>query len=136
VFSIALAVVVVGASVVGSVALSGSRRANQQRAVAALAAFMRRQHALLTHDVATAEGPVLAAWAYDLGLGAEERRRLSQALEGSAEQGLLLDALDGAIDEARARRFAAAFLRTTERAIGRARLDALVARAARSTGAL
>ena len=134
VLSIALAAVAVGASVVGSVAVSGSRRANEARAVAALAAFMRRQHALLTHDVATAEGPLLAAWAHDLGLDAGERQRLARVLEGSAEQGLLLEALDGAIDDGRARRFAAAFLRVTERAIGKARTGALVGRAARASG--
>jgi hypothetical protein len=90
---------------------------------------MRRQHALLTHDVATGDGPVLAAWGRDLRLTAEERRRLRRELEGSAEQGQLLDALDGSIDEAGAGRFAAAFLRVTERALGKARTGALVARA-------
>jgi hypothetical protein len=132
VFSVALAVVAVGASVIGTVA---ANRGSQQQTTVALAAFMRRQHALLTHDVATAEGPVLAAWSRDLRLSDEERRRLRRALDGSAEQGALLEALDGPIDETRARRFAAAFLRVTERALGKARTGALVARATTATWA-
>src|SRR5262249_19582615 len=127
VFSIALAAVAVGASVIGSVVASGTQRANQVRVTAPLAEFMRRQHALLTHDVATAQGPVLAAWAHDLGLSAGERWALGRVLEGSAEQGALLEALDGSIDDGRARRFAAAFVRVAERAVGRTRMAALVA---------
>jgi len=69
---------------------------------------------------------------YDLGLSAFDRRRLRRVLEGSPEQGALLDALDGPIDERHAERFAAAFVQVTERALGRTRADALVARAARA----
>jgi hypothetical protein len=95
---------------------------------------MRREHAILTHDVSLAEGPVLDAWAYDLGLGSAERWRLQRALNGSAEQGALLDALDGPIDERHAERFAAAFLRVTDRALGKKRVAGLVARAAHAVG--
>jgi len=96
---------------------------------AALAGFMRRQHALLLHDVSTGQGPVLDAWEHDLCLTAVEKGRLRRMLDGSAEQGALLDALDGPIDDRQAERFAAAFLRVTDRALGRARTTALVARA-------
>jgi hypothetical protein len=134
VFSIVMAVVAVGATVVGLIAVNHTRRADQQRTTTALATFMRTQHALLTHDVAMAGGPVLDAWAHDLRLDANEREHLRRVLEGSREQGLLLDALDGSIDAARAQQFAAAFLRITERTLGRARTRALVERAARATG--
>ena len=50
-------------------------------------------------------------------------------------QGQLLDALDGTIDEARARRFGAAFVSLAERALGKARTRRLVERAVRATGA-
>jgi hypothetical protein len=129
VFSIALAVVVVGASVFGTVAVSRSRDARAQPARIALAAYMREHHALLTHDVALGTGPVFDAWAHDLRLTARERVDLRRGLEGSADQGALLDALDGPIDEAHAQRFAAAFLRATARVLGPARTRALVARA-------
>jgi len=80
-------------------------------------------------------GPVLAAWSRDLRLSNQERQLLRRALDGSAEQGALLEALDGPIDETRARRFAAAFLRVTERALGKARTGALVTRATNATWA-
>jgi hypothetical protein len=127
VFSIALVVVAIGAVVLGVVLTDRSH--NRPPPTMALAGFMRRQHALLLHDVSTAEGPVLDAWAHDLRLTAAERGRLRRALEGSAEQGALIEALDGPIDERHAERFGAAFLRVTDRALGRARTNALVARA-------
>jgi hypothetical protein len=113
---------------------NNSHDRNQQQATAALAGFMRRQHALLTHDVALASGPVLDAWSYDLGLDSKERAALRRALEGSFEQGSLLDALDGPIGDAQARRFAGAFVRVTSRALGRKRTNALVERAILATG--
>jgi hypothetical protein len=134
VFSIALAVVAVGATVVGVVAAKGSNHQPRQVATAALAGFMRRQHAMLTHDVTMAEGPVFEAWAHDLRLTGRERAQVRRVLDGSPEQGALLEALNGPIDERRAERFAAAFLRVTTRAIGPARSRALVARAAQATG--
>jgi hypothetical protein len=132
VLSIAFVAVSIGATVVGTLAMNQTQRQQQQQSATALAEFMRRQHPLLTHDVATAEGPVLAAWAHDLGFSAVERERFSRALEGSREQGALLAALDGPIDADRARRFAAAFVRLTARALGPARTRALVERAARA----
>jgi DNA mismatch repair ATPase MutL len=129
VFSVALAVVVVGASVIGAVGASRSRADRARPAAVALAAYLRQHHALLTHDVALASGPIFDAWAHDLRLGRHDRRSLERSLDGSADQGLLLDALDGPIDEDRARRFAAAFLRATARAIGPDRTRALVMRA-------
>jgi len=127
VLSIALIVVAVGATVLGVVLTDQSHRGPPQ--TVALAGFMRRQHALLLHDVSTADGPVLDAWAHDLRLTAAERGRLRRALEGSAEQGALIEALDGTIDERQAERFGAAFLRVTDRAVGKSRTRALVARA-------
>ena len=85
---------------------------------AALAGFMRRQHAMLLHDVSTGDGPVLDAWAHDLRFTVAEKRRLRRALDGSEEQGALIEALDGTIDEAHAERFGAAFVRVTDRALG------------------
>jgi hypothetical protein len=122
-------VVVVGASVVGAVGLSRSRAERARSATVALAAYLRQHHALLTHDVALASGPVFDAWAHDLRWDRGDRRALARALDGSADQGSLLDALDGPIDEDQAQRFAAAFLRATARAIGPARTRALVLRA-------
>jgi hypothetical protein len=127
VFSIALCVLGVGATVVGVVLTDRSHQGPPP--AAALAGFMRRQHALLLHDVSTGAGPVLDAWAHDLRLTAAEKGRLRRALEGSAEQGALIEALDGPIDEKHAERFGAAFFRVTDRALGRTRTNALVARA-------
>jgi len=131
-FSIALLVVGVGATVLGVVLTDRSHHGPPP--AAALAGFMRRQHALLLHDVSTGEGPVLDAWAHDLGLTIAERGRLLRALEGSAEQSALIEALDGPIDDAQAERFGAAFLRVTGRALGPRRTRALVARAIAATG--
>ena len=127
VFSIALIVVAVGAVVLGVVLTDRSHRGPPP--TAALAGFMRRQHALLLHDISTGEGPVLDAWTHDLRLSAAEKGRLRRALEGSAEQGALIEALDGPIDEKHAAQFGAAFLRVTDRALGRTRTNALVSRA-------
>jgi hypothetical protein len=133
VLSIVLAVVAVGATVAGLAATTRNGR-QQQQATAALASFMRRQHALLTHDIATGQGPVLDAWTHDLRLTSTEKRRFLETLEGSPDQGKLLDALNGPIDADRARRFGAAFLRVTDRALGRRRTNDLVLRAVRATG--
>ncbi len=73
---------------------------------------------------------IFDAWAHDLQLTARDRRSLQRTLEGSADQGALLDALDGPIDEAHAQRFAAASLHAKAQVIGPARTRALVARAA------
>jgi hypothetical protein len=127
IFSVALLAVAIGATVLGIVLTDRSHQGPPP--AAALVGFMRRQHALLLHDVSTAEGPVLDAWAHDLRLTAAERRRLRRELEGSAEQGTLIDALDGPIDARHAERFGAAFLRVTSRAVGPTRTKALVARA-------
>jgi hypothetical protein len=132
---VASAVVLLGASVGGTaLGMSATQRRKEREAAAAVAAFMRRHHALLTHDVVMAGGLVLDAWGHDLGLSATEKRRLRRTLEGSAEQGALVDALDGPIDERKARRFSAAFLRATERAVGKTRAKALVASSSRRTG--
>lgn len=134
VFSIVFAVVAVGATVVGYLAANATSSAHQDHAATALAEFMRRQHALLTHDVAMAEGPVLAAWIHDLHLRPDEAARLRRAIEGSREQGALLAALNGPIDAARARQFAAAFMRATTRALGAARTKALVGQVVQAVG--
>lgn len=127
VLSIAVAVVLVGATVAGFVASHQSNQ--QQQARRALAAFMRRQHGLLTHDVTTADGPLLVAWSHDLKLTSAEQRRLVRALDGSREQGALLEALDGPIDEGHADRFAGTFMQLAQRALGSERARAMVGRA-------
>jgi hypothetical protein len=127
VFSVVMVVVAVGATVLG-IALTDRSRSGPPPA-AALAGFMRRQHAMLLHDVSTGDGPVLDAWAHDLRLTVVEKRRLRRVLDGSEEQDALIDALDGTIDDAHAERFGAAFVRVTDRALGRTRTRALVARA-------
>src|SRR4051812_27621359 len=109
VFSVVLVVVAVGATILG-IALTDRSHGGPPPA-AALAGFMQRQHALLLHDVSTGDGPVLDAWAHDLRLTVAEKRRLRRALDGSEEQGALIDALDGTIDEAHAERFGVAFVR-------------------------
>jgi hypothetical protein len=124
VFSIALAVVLVGATAVGLAVSARSRR--QQQARVALAGFMRHQHGLLTHDVTLAEGPLLVAWSHDLKLSATDEHRLQRALDGSQEQGNLLSALDGPIDERQADRFAGAFMKLATRALGHDRARAMV----------
>jgi len=134
VLSIALVVVAVGATVAGTLAVNATQKQQQQRAALALAEFMRRQHPLIAHDVVLGEGPVLAAWEHDLRLDAAERTALRRALDGSPEQALLLDALDGPIDQARAGRFAAAFVRAARRALGPARTDVLIRNAVRAVG--
>jgi hypothetical protein len=127
VFSVVMLVVGIGATVIGVVLTDRSHGGPPP--AAALAGFMRRQHAMLLHDVSTGDGPVLDAWAHDLRLTVAEKRRLRRTLDGSEEQGALIDALDGTIDEAHAQRFSAAFVRVTDRALGRTRTRALVARA-------
>jgi hypothetical protein len=126
-----LVVLVVGASVVGGVFASRSSSRRERADTQALVRFLRRNHALVTHDVALAEGPLLGSWALTMGLAAGERQRLNEALDGSAEQAELLDALDGPIDEARARRFAAGFARLGQRALGASRFRELALAAAR-----
>jgi hypothetical protein len=135
VFSAASAVVLLGASVVGTVMAgkSSSGRDPHPKAVA-LAAFLRQNHAVLTHDIALAHGPILNAWAREWGLTASEKRHLAVVLEGSAEQGALMTALNGDIDEGRALKFSAAFYRATARALGPVRTQTIVAGArARAT---
>ena len=127
VFSVVLVVVAIGATALG-IAMTDRSHSGPPPA-AALAGFMRRQHAMLLHDVSTGDGPVLDAWAHDLHFTVAEKRRLRRALDGSEEQGALIEALDGTIDEAHAERFGAAFVRVTDRALGRTRTRALVARA-------
>ena len=126
------AALVLGAAVVVGIifAVKATGDSKQNPTATALAAFMRQNHALLTHDVALAGGPLLDVWCRQLALSPAEKRRLAVALDGSPEQGALLAALDGPVDEARARAFSAAFYRTTARALGPARTQALVAHAA------
>jgi hypothetical protein len=127
VLSIAVAVLLVGGTVVG---LAASHKSHQeQQAKLALAAFMRKQHGLLTHDVTMAEGPLLVAWSHDLKLTPADQLRFQRALDGSPEQGALLEALDGSIDEPHAERFAGSFVRLAQRALGSARTRAMVGRA-------
>src|SRR6185312_14608549 len=75
---------------------------------------------------ATAIGIGVSTRSHDLRLGAEDQRRLARALDGSREQGALLAALDGPIDEGQAERFAGAFMKLASRALGPARAQAMV----------
>ncbi len=134
VFSIALAIVVVGGASAATTAVKHSQPDAQRQAAVALAAYLRHQHALLTHDVALASGPVLDAWTHDLKLTAADRRRFAETLDGSVEQGALLEALDGPIDERRAQRFAVLFMRVTERTLGSTRTRALVTQVSAAVG--
>jgi hypothetical protein len=123
--------VVVGAAVLsGTLATRGSRQQDQQK-VQALARFLQRNHALVARDVVTGEGPMLGAWGRALGLSAAERERLGMVLVGSPEQGELLDALDGGMDEGRARRFAVGFTRLGRRALGQGRFREIALAAGR-----
>lgn len=128
----ALLIMVVGGSVVGGILSSrGSSKRQEQQEARALARFLQRHHALIARDVVLGEGPLLAAWGNSLGLTAAERERLGLALDGSTEQTELLQALNGNIDETRARRFAASFARLSGRTLGRARFAAVVHAASR-----
>jgi hypothetical protein len=130
--SVALALVVVGGSVVGGIFASrGTTRREVQRQTQALLRFLQRNHALVTRDVAMAEGPLLASWANNLGLDTRERERLGEALDGSAEQATMLAALDGPMDEASARKFAQGFAQAGRRALGDDRFGALAPAAVR-----
>lgn len=131
--SIALGVIAVGATVAGVlIGVSLTQQRAERRAEKALAAYMRRNHPVVTHDVALGRGPILDAWTHALGLTRIERRDFSLLMTGSAEQTALIEALDApdpGIDDERARRFAGAFFHLTERAIGPTRARELVARA-------
>jgi hypothetical protein len=129
--SVAALIVVVGAAVLsGVLATRNSRRQDQQKAQA-LAKFLQRNHALVARDVVTGEGPMLGAWGRALGLSAGERERLGVVLVGSPEQGELLAALDGGMDEGRARRFAVGFTRLGRRALGQERFREIALAAGR-----
>jgi hypothetical protein len=123
--SVALVIVVVGGAIVGGVLTTRATAQPDPRHTQALVRFLRRNHALVTRDVLVGEGPVLASWAQGLGLDPAERERLGRTLAGSPEQAALLHALDGPIDEARARQFAASFTRLARRALGEARVRAI-----------
>jgi hypothetical protein len=130
--SVALLLVAVGATTVGLVRTSGAlAQADEQQKMRQLARFLQRHHALVARDVVMAEGPLLSAWGRALGLGAGEREQLSRCLDGSREQAELLGALDGRIDEGRARRFAVGFARLGQRALGDRRLRAIALAALR-----
>jgi hypothetical protein len=129
IISVALLVLAVGASVVGVVREMAA--AEEAPKLKMLARFLQRNHALVTRDLLMGEGPVLRAWTRALGLSAVERERLGQALAGSPEQAQLLAALNGSIDEGRARRFAAGFARVSQRALGPARFRDLALAATR-----
>jgi hypothetical protein len=127
--TVALGLVAVGATTLGVV--RALAQVDERKRTRQLANFLQRNHALVARDVVLAEGPVLADWARALGLSAAERERLGQALEGSSEQGELLAALDGRIDEARARRFAIGFAQLGRRALGESRFRAIALAATR-----
>lgn len=96
-----------------------------------LAAYLRENHALIARDVVEGDGVVLAGWYTALGLSDEEQALLRQSLDGSHEQTAMLAALDGVEGVEDARAFAGQFVRLLHRALGEARLEALVAVAAR-----
>lgn len=100
-----------------------------KRHLALLIETMQRHHALVTRDVALARGPLIDGWAHELRLAPVDKARLCRALEGSAEQTSMLASLDGAIDEARALRFAGSFYRVAERALGPGRMHTIAGKA-------
>jgi hypothetical protein len=124
--SVALVLVTVGSAVLGGALVTrATNRQNEQRQVQALVRFLRKHHGMVARDVLLAEGPLLSAWADALGLSPVERDRLTRAMDGSAEQAQLLQALDGPIDAVRARRFAAGFASVSRRAVGPQRFQAI-----------
>jgi hypothetical protein len=130
--SVALLLVAVGATTVGLVRTSGAlAQADEQQKMRQLARFLQRHHALVARDVVMGEGPLLSAWGRALGLRVGERELLSRCLDGSPEQAELLAALDGSIDEGRARRFAVGFTRLGQRALGDQRFRAIALAALR-----
>jgi hypothetical protein len=132
IISVALLLVALGATTIGLLRASGAlAQADEQQKMRQLARFLQRHHPLVARDVVMGEGPLLSAWGRALGLGAGERDRLSRLLDGSAEQAELLAALDGRIDEGRARRFAVGFTRLGQRALGDQRMRAIAIAALR-----
>jgi hypothetical protein len=123
--SAALLILTVGAAAVGLVAASRATWKDDDRRAQALARFLQRNHAMLTRDLVLGEGPMLAGWARTMGLDAAERARVERGLAGSAEQTALVRALDGRIDQRRARSFAASFVRLHLRALGPERVGAI-----------
>ena len=93
--SIALGVIAVGATVAGVlIGVSLTQQRAERRAEKALAAYMRRNHPVVTHDVALGQGPVLDAWTHALGFTRDERRAFGRLMSGSAEQATLIEVLD------------------------------------------
>lgn len=124
--SVALVLVVVGASVVGGIfASKGTTRREVRRQTQALALFLQRNHALVARDVALAEGTLLSSWSKALGLAPPEQERFGAVLDGSVEQTAMLEALDGPMDEVRAQKFATGFARLGQRALGGDRFRAI-----------
>jgi hypothetical protein len=130
--SVALVLVVVGASIVGGVFASrGTTRREVRLQTQALMHFLQRNHALVARDVAMADGPLLGSWSKSLGLDERERQRLGEALDGSVEQSTMLAALDGPMSEARAQAFASSFTQLGRKALGPDRFRAIALAAVR-----
>jgi hypothetical protein len=130
--SVGLLLVTVGSAALGAVLVTrATNRQDDQRQIQALVRFLRKNHGLVARDVLLAEGPMVAAWADAMGLSPQERERLGRAMDGSAEQTQLLEALDGQIDADRARRFAAGFASVSRRAVGPQRFQAIALAAGR-----
>lgn len=121
--SIAGAIIVLGASVLGGIALTAdSDDGPEKSAELLLEKFMKRHHPALARDIVLAKGPVLDSIARDLGLNGAEARRFFVALENSTEQTVMLESLAGKIDRERAALFAETMCSVVERALGTERM--------------
>lgn len=92
--------------------------------------YLREHHALVARDVIAGDGIIFDGWYVALGLSEDERALMKRALDASDEQASMLAALDGVDSVEQARRFAGAFVSMLHRALGEARVKALVETAA------
>ncbi|MEQ8272646.1 MAG: hypothetical protein RMA76_41270 [Deltaproteobacteria bacterium] len=99
-----------------------------------LASYLERHHPIVVRDVVVARGPILAAWTRELGLSPTEEAAFFDALDGSAEQTAMLNALGGTGRALDPRAFATHFVHALERTIGAARLTGSVERLLGSRG--
>jgi hypothetical protein len=120
--SVAGAIIVLGASVLGGIALTADAADEAKSAELLLERFLKRHHPALARDVVLAKGPVLDSIARDLGLSGAEAKRFFAALDGSAEQTAMLESIAGRIDDQQAQLFAAQMCAVVERALGTERM--------------
>lgn len=130
ILSVIGALVVLGGLVAIGVVLTVRSGRDEQVAEAKLLQYLQRQHPVIVHDIAVADGPVLASWSHDLGLNAQERQELAHALDGSPEQAQMLRALSSGDGRPNARLFAQQFGGLLKRALGETRAREVATRLA------